>query len=223
MTGVCGLAEGQGSPHVGYAVPLPRFAKLPEDRRRSILDAARIEFAAQGFADASYNRIIAATGISKGAMYYYFADKADLYTAVLEDVLDGIEAVALEAGPLPTTCPDGFWTALKERALDLAMAVEADSELAALGHRLYSSGVGVQHITVRVSRWICSLLAKGRECDAVRVDMSMEVLAHATTGLMMGLDRYMASNAATLSDAEKLEASTHALQLCEDLLRVPSA
>lgn len=153
-------------------------------------------------------------------MYYYFADKADLYTAVLEDVLNGIEAVALEAGPLPTTSPDDFWAALRGRALELAVAVEADSELAAIGHRLYSSGVGVQHITARVSRWIGTLLATGQECEAVRVDMSMEILAHATTGLMMGLDRYMASNAATLSDAEKLEASSNAMQLCEDLLRV---
>ena len=203
-------------------MPLPRFAKLPEDRRRSILDAARVEFAAEGFADASYNRIIAATGISKGAMYYYFADKEDLYTAVLEDALDAIEGVALEAGPLPTTSPDEFWDALRERALALAVAVEADKDLAAIGHRLYSSGVGVQHITTRVSRWICALLVVGRECNAVRVDMSMEILAHATTGLMMGVDRYMAANMATFSDPEKLAASTHALQLCEELLRVPS-
>lgn len=155
-------------------------------------------------------------------MYYYFADKADLYTAVLEDVLNGIEAVALEAGPLPITSPDEFWGALRRRALALAVAVEADSELAAIGHRLYSSGVGVQHITTRVSRWISAVLAAGQECQAVRVDMSMEILSHATTGLMMGLDRYMAANASSLSDAERLEASSNAMQLCEDLLRVPS-
>lgn len=155
-------------------------------------------------------------------MYYYFADKADLYGSVLEDALDAIEAVALAAGPLPTTSPDDFWAALRARALQLAMAVDADKDLAAIGHRLYSSGVGVQHITARTSGWICALLTLGRECEAVRLDISQEILAHATTGLMMGVDRYMASNMATLSDEEKLRASTHALQLCEDLLRVRS-
>lgn len=156
-------------------------------------------------------------------MYYYFADKADLYTAVLEDSLDGIEAIARSGGPLPTTSPDAFWAALKTRALQLASAVDADKDLAAIGHRLYSSGVGVQHITARTSRWVCSLVTLGRECDAVRADMSTDLLAHATTGLMMGLDRYMASNMAKLSDEEKITASTHALQLCEDLLRVPTS
>ena len=34
---------------------------------------------AHGFENASLNRIIKKAGISKGAMYYYFDDKMDLY------------------------------------------------------------------------------------------------------------------------------------------------
>ncbi len=51
-------------------MPLPRFEKLDEPRRRAILAAAAEEFGDLGFDGASYNRIIKRAGISKGAMYY---------------------------------------------------------------------------------------------------------------------------------------------------------
>jgi len=66
-------------------VPLPRFQNLDETRRRAILAAAAEEFGERGFAQASYNRIIERAGISKGAMYYYFADKDDLYRTGYRD------------------------------------------------------------------------------------------------------------------------------------------
>jgi AcrR family transcriptional regulator len=43
------------------------------------LEAAAKEFVAHGFEAASLNRILDDAGISKGAAYYYFDDKTDLY------------------------------------------------------------------------------------------------------------------------------------------------
>ncbi len=86
-------------------MPRPRFLKLDEDRRNKILDAAKSEFAESGFEQASYNRIIERAGLSKGAMYYYFDDKLDLYLTVLEDTFQkmlGQEAV-------PEFSGDDFW------------------------------------------------------------------------------------------------------------------
>jgi AcrR family transcriptional regulator len=60
-------------------MPRPRWATLEPERRTAILDVAAAEFAAHGFTDASYNRIIQRAGISKGAMYYYFDDQEDLF------------------------------------------------------------------------------------------------------------------------------------------------
>ena len=68
-------------------MPLPRFDKLDEPRKKTILAAAAEEFGERGFEQASYNRIIERAGISKGAMYYYFADKDDLYRTVLDSAL----------------------------------------------------------------------------------------------------------------------------------------
>ena len=67
---------------------LARFEKLDPPRQKAILAAAAQEFGERGFEGASYNRIIELAGISKGAMYYYFADKDDLYRTVLEAALE---------------------------------------------------------------------------------------------------------------------------------------
>ena len=64
-------------------MPRPRFYKLPAAKRTRILEAAAKEFAAYGYENASLNSILGAADISKGAAYYYFDDKADLYTTTL--------------------------------------------------------------------------------------------------------------------------------------------
>ena len=65
-------------------MPLPRFNRMSQSKRDNILRVAAEEFANHGFDNASFNRIIVQAGISKGAMYYYFADKDDVYRTVLE-------------------------------------------------------------------------------------------------------------------------------------------
>jgi len=90
-------------------MPRPRFGNLAENKRKSILEAASLEFFERGYGGASVNRIIAAAGISKGAMYYYFDDKEDLFFTVIQDIQDRVfEAV----GTLPAVkTPVEFWQA----------------------------------------------------------------------------------------------------------------
>lgn len=64
-------------------MPRPRFGKLSAEKRERILEAAAKEFSVHGYEAASLNRILDRAGISKGAAYYYFDDKADLYTTTV--------------------------------------------------------------------------------------------------------------------------------------------
>ena len=64
-------------------MPRPRFNKLTAEKRESILEAAAKEFATHGFEGASLNQILSNAGISKGAAYYYFDDKAPYQIFVL--------------------------------------------------------------------------------------------------------------------------------------------
>lgn len=66
---------------------MPRRSK--EDAlatRSSLLDAAERVFQAQGVSGTSLADIAAAAGTTRGAIYWHFKDKADLYNAMMERV-----------------------------------------------------------------------------------------------------------------------------------------
>ena len=53
-------------------------------KRQQIVDGARKIFLAQGFDAASMNDIARAAGVSKGTLYVYFANKEQLFAAIVE-------------------------------------------------------------------------------------------------------------------------------------------
>ena len=54
--------------------------------RAALLTAARDLFAADGYAATSTEAILAATGVTRGALYHHFADKQALFAAVCESL-----------------------------------------------------------------------------------------------------------------------------------------
>jgi AcrR family transcriptional regulator len=72
--------------------------------RAAILDAARGLFVAKGYADTATPEIVAAAGLTRGALYHHFEDKKALFRAVIEgearEVAATIEHSAVEGlGP----------------------------------------------------------------------------------------------------------------------------
>jgi AcrR family transcriptional regulator len=55
-----------------------------EETRVKLLAIARQEFATRGYADAATNDIVAKAGVTRGALYYHFKDKQDLFRVVVE-------------------------------------------------------------------------------------------------------------------------------------------
>ncbi len=82
--------------------PVARHEKAPERRRRELVEAARAEFAAHGFAGARVQKIADRTNSNKALLYGYFGSKQGLYLAVLEDLYADIRARerALQLGEL---------------------------------------------------------------------------------------------------------------------------
>jgi TetR/AcrR family transcriptional regulator len=58
------------------------------ETRRHILQAAARSFASRGYAATSVQEIVDAAQVSKPTLYYYFADKADLFQALVDHAHD---------------------------------------------------------------------------------------------------------------------------------------
>ncbi|MCA9771779.1 MAG: TetR/AcrR family transcriptional regulator [Myxococcales bacterium] len=202
-------------------MPLARFEKLPEDRREAILAAALGEFAAHGFEGASYNRIIAAAGVSKGAMYYYFEDKADLYATVLGRALGRIARAIGDLGPVEDA--GTFW---REAGMLLARGFEVfarEPTLADLGRDLYRGGSAggaraLAALTAEANAWVARTLRAGQAVGAVRTDLPLDLLASAAAGLGLGIDRWFAEHWEGLDPTTYAPLGARVLALCRDLL-----
>ncbi len=157
-------------------MPRPRFEKLEVARQERLLDAAAREFARFGYEGASINRILEAVGLSKGAFYYYFDDKADLAAAVLfwayRDVLALYDTLAVPE--------DGarFWDAIHQLAREgLAMLERSPyaNELAArLGHAFANDkdlSARVMQAAAKSFAAIAAIWKRGQELGAVRTDI----------------------------------------------------
>jgi TetR/AcrR family transcriptional regulator len=64
-----------------------------EIARARLLDAAERVFARRGYAAATTQELAAEAGIQKRMLFYYFANKDELYGRVLERLLAGIQAI----------------------------------------------------------------------------------------------------------------------------------
>ncbi len=55
-----------------------------EATRQTLMDHARELFVERGYSDTATPDIVAAAGVTRGALYHHFADKRDLFLAVVE-------------------------------------------------------------------------------------------------------------------------------------------
>ncbi|GIK56339.1 MAG: TetR/AcrR family transcriptional regulator [Chloroflexi bacterium] len=200
-------------------MPRPRFEKLAPEKRERILEAAAQEFATYGYAQASLNRILETAGISKGAAYYYFDDKVDVYlTAVHYYGLTVLQAINLDVSVLTAA---NFWTAVTDLyqqqftafadrpwVLGLlktsgpsAEALAADGQLAALMQA--------------VGQLMAALLQRGQALGAVRTDLPDELLAAVVTAVDDAHDRWLFGRTTPLTMAELQSAAAQ----ISDLLR----
>ena len=205
-------------------MPRPRFEKLEPARQAAILEVAAREFSEHGFEGASYNTIIERSGLSKGAMYYYFDDKEDLYLTVLRSLLLRLLA---EVGELP---PPGsaseFWegfAALYGRCLRV---FQEHPTALGLGRSLIKttargSSTALNEVRQLTRDWMDALIQSGQRVGAIRRDLPEGLLLAALMGLEEGLDLWLAEQLGALSAAQ-LEAMSATLTDLFRRLAAPS-
>lgn len=113
-------------------------AERREQTQRALLSAARNLFAEKGFADTSTPEIVAAAGVTRGALYHHFADKTALFAAVVEEehllIAMSINAAADgddEPGPIKALLAgcDAFLDTMQDAGRRQIMLVDAPAVL----------------------------------------------------------------------------------------------
>ena len=67
-------------------MPTATFFRLPEEKRKRLIDACWSELTRVRFTDVSINRIITEARIPRGSFYQYFSDKEDLIHYLLDNM-----------------------------------------------------------------------------------------------------------------------------------------
>jgi AcrR family transcriptional regulator len=62
----------------------PTFRNLSPEKQERVLAAALGEFSDKGYAQASVNTMVSASGIAKGSIYQYFKDKKSLFLYIFD-------------------------------------------------------------------------------------------------------------------------------------------
>ena len=163
------------------------------ETRQKILDAARRAFARKGY-DATTNKDIAEdVGITTGAIYHYFASKADLYVAVYEEVQVLIYDVFEKAVVPFTDFPDRL-----SAALDAAVEINLrDSSIAGFVVGVPDERARHEHLRERIARlqgrsrtFFGGLVDDAKERGELAPDVNAESVNDMLTAVTAGLARF---------------------------------
>jgi AcrR family transcriptional regulator len=100
-----GARKPQGRPSLGGGTPAQDRELRAQGREtvRKLLEAGTIEFEERGFNGVRVDDVVKRAGISHGTFYLYFANKEDLFKALLRDALHDMEIVT---GDFPVVTSD---------------------------------------------------------------------------------------------------------------------
>jgi len=213
-------APGASPSGAGSAArPLARFHRLPRDKRERILGVAAREFTEHGFAGASLNRIIEAAGISKGAMYYYFHDKAHLYLSILEEAFQELVRISPPLD-LDALTREAFWAELERYSHQIFEQYSRRPDLARLlgtahAARHDKSAPSLDELREVGKDWMRVLFERGQKLGAVRRDVPIELMLTLWASLDSVADAWLLEHWDELDDAQR---SAH-VTLIVDLAR----
>src|SRR5271169_4605584 len=99
------LRKPPARPSLGGGAPAQDRELRAQGREtvRKLLEAGMIEFEERGFGGVRVDDVVQRAGISHGTFYLYFANKEDLFKALLRDALHDMEIVA---GDFPVVTRD---------------------------------------------------------------------------------------------------------------------
>lgn len=159
-------------------MPRQRFQNLPASERQRLLDIASRHFTNAGYERASLNEILAEAGISKGAYYYYFDDKEDLFATVLEAGFEALISRVPVSG-LDQLARSQFWPAVEKLLQDWAANLDTSGNLFQLVLQLDEEqrrSPRISQLLEKASFIYRAIIEPGRKLGCIRTDLSIDAL-----------------------------------------------
>lgn len=167
----------------------PGLSERAERSRRAIFDAACQIFHERGYAGASLNEIIKASGLTKGGFYFHYPSKEALAIAVVRESFAGWAQTALEEAQA------------QPRAIDRLFAIpRAIAALDAREHGLWSQRRLVDELSrepglraevvapIREQVGLAATLIRAAQAEGdVRPDVDPDAVAELAVGSFLGL------------------------------------
>jgi AcrR family transcriptional regulator len=186
-------------------MPKQTFFNLPYEKRKSILETAVDEFAANDYQSASISHMVARLGIAKGSFYQYFEDKQDLYFYVL-DVAMGERLAFAQQHSLADKEQD-FFTYVQEL---LEIGFRYDLAHPRLGQIIYRAMFGngpfqdETHNRLKESLldYQRQVLKLGVSLGAIAPDINLDIAAHILNAIMADFGGFLVTHLQL--DAERL-------------------
>jgi AcrR family transcriptional regulator len=186
-------------------MPRRRFHELPPERRDQLLETAGKEFAQHGYDGASLNHILAAAGVSKGAAYYYFDDKADLFATVGRHAVEHVLGhVAIDFTTLDAVT---FWPKVRELYVTLAEHTREQPWLIGIMKAMWSLSSDARGNAILAPLWdwargwLRALVERGQAVGVVREDLPVELLVEVMLALDGAFDRYLLAHLDELGES----------------------
>lgn len=162
---------------------------LTEKRRQQIIEAAMKVFSEKGFEKARVDDIVAESGLSKGAVYWYFDSKDAIFQAAFDQFLDLDQQALKMLIQQPGT--------VRQRMLDyLLMMVDTvaqNQSLLPLGYQFYAAAIRQRRLQDYFQRYyqiysdlISQLLREGIERGELKV-IDEQVVAIQLVAMVEGM------------------------------------
>jgi AcrR family transcriptional regulator len=204
-------------------MPRPRFENLPPEKRERLLETAAKAFAAAGYEGASLNQILADSDVSKGAAYYYFDNKLDLYTTAVRYYL--ADFLPLDETDLAGLTAVTFWPALQQLyRRQFAQAAERPWLFALLKSSGPLSPDNLAESPLadfwqRISHLLAGILQQGQALGVVRHDLPDELLFALVLALDDAHDRWLRDHLPAATPESLDEAAVRMVDLLQRLLK----
>jgi AcrR family transcriptional regulator len=169
------------------------------------MEAAAKEFSAYGFEQASLNRILEAAEVSKGAAYYYFDDKADVFSTVIQYYSQDVMTETNEL-PLDQLTAQTFWPALAAiyqqqfmLIFERPWALSLFKSVGKLSPDTLAANQPLAEMMEQMQSQLLSILQRGQTLGVIRQDLPDDLILGMFLAVDDTHDRWLLAHQAELT------------------------